>query len=61
MIYTLLLLWTSAASAPGNAQVIEGFQSYEDCNSAYQEILKRKPQFDFKYISGVCMQVKDVR
>lgn len=61
MIYVLLLMWSSNSSAPGNSQTIEGFKSYEDCNSSYQEILKSKPKWNFKYMSGVCMKVKDVR
>lgn len=59
MIYALLLMWHGYDS--GNTQLIEGFQSYEDCNKAYQEIVLRKPKSYFREFSGVCMQVKDVR
>lgn len=59
MIYALLLMW-HGSSWDGTTQLIEGFQSYADCNNAYQEILKRKPS-GFKGFSGICIQVKDVR
>lgn len=61
MMYVLFLMWISTGNSPGNTQVIEGFQSYDDCNKAYQEIILRKPQYDFKHMSGVCLEVKDVR
>ena len=60
MIYALLLMWHGYEGA-GNTQLIEGFQSYQDCNTAYLEIVKQKPKSYFRDFSGVCMQVKDVR
>lgn len=60
MIYTLLLMFYGL-SHDGQTQTIEGFQSYNDCNTAYQEILKRKPDTGFRGITGLCIEVKDVR
>ena len=61
MIYALLLMWYSGGGNGGGTELIEGFKSYEDCNKAYSTISQRAPYSIKKNLSGVCMEIKDVR